>query len=237
MVRWMVALLVAFGLSCFGFIHAQAETSTEEPHKFKYWYIDPHFTVVRFSAIEFGMKKVKGVFNTVTGTVEYDGKSPESVRVHVEVDVDTLDTNIRMRDTSLKGDGFLKVSRYPFIVYDSTRIVATDAGHFRIYGNLKIRQVTKEVVLEVSGPDTFTKTARDKTCFSAHATTKLSRKEFGITGSGPVMVISDEIPIVINVRCVEGVDPESGTRDDARAQSKKDFEQSEAIKKFRSGQH
>jgi polyisoprenoid-binding protein YceI len=236
MSRWMVALLVAFVLSCFGFIHAQAETSPEEP-KFRYWYIDPHDTMVRFSAVEFGMKKVKGAFNTVTGTVEYDGKSAESVKVHVEVDVDTLDTNIRMRDRALKGDGFLSITRYPFIVFDSTRIVATNAGHFRMYGNLKIRQNTKEVVLEVNGPGPFTKTARDKTSFLAHATTKVSRKDFGIVGSGPIVVISDDIPIVINVHCIEGVDPEAGLRDDARTQAKKDFEQSESIKKFRSGQH
>jgi polyisoprenoid-binding protein YceI len=231
MPRWMVALLGAVALSCSNFSLAQAETSPSEPHEFKDWYIDPHDTVVRFFATELGLKKVKGIFNITTGTIEYDGQSAESLKVHAEIEVDTIDTGIKMRDKSLKSDSYLKNTQYPFIVFDSTRIVPGGPGHFRMYGNLKIRQWTKEVVLDVNGPGPFAKTVRKKTFFTAHATAKINRKDFGVNGGGPV--IADELPITMIVRVIEGTDPELGTREDARKKSKEDFEQNEAFKKLK----
>ena len=231
MSRWMAALIGVFALSCCGLSPAQAEASPEEPHEFNNWYIDPHDTTVRFFATELAIKKVKGAFDTVCGTVQYDGKSAESLKVHAEIDVDTVDTAIKMRDKALKGDDFLKVAKYPFIIFDSTRIIPTTPGHFRMYGNLKIRQSTKEVVVDVNGPGPFTKSIRDKTCFTAHATAKLNRKDFGINGSGAL--ISDEIPVVISVRVVEGADPDEGTRAETRRKQQEDFANNEAFKRFK----
>jgi len=46
---------------------------------------------------------------------------------------------------------------------------------------------------------------------------------------GPV--VSDDIPITMIVRVIEGVDPELGTRADARRKQQEDFEANEAFKK------
>jgi len=227
----MAALVGAVVLSIANFSACFAETSPTEPHELKHWYIDPHDTVVQFFATELGLKKVRGIFNSTYGSIQYDGQSAETLKVHAEVDSDTVDTGIKMRNRSIKSDSFLKVSQYPFLVFDSTRIVPGGPGHFRMYGNLKIRQWTKEVVLDVNGPSAFAKTGRGNVCFTAHATTKINRKEFGVNGSGPV--IGDEIPIVIRVRVIEGDDPEAGTREDLRRKSKEDFEKNEEFKKLR----
>jgi polyisoprenoid-binding protein YceI len=231
MFRLVLTLIGAVVLSCSSLLSAQAESAPTAPSEFKDWYIDPHDTSVRFWATEFKIKKVKGAFNSTYGTIEFDGKSPESLKVHAELDVDTIDTTIVMRDKSLKSDDFFKVAKYPFIVFDSTRIVPVSAGLFRMYGNLKIRQETKEVVLDVHGPTPFGKTAKGKTCFNARATAKLNRKDFGINHGGAM--INDEIPVFISLRAIEGVDPEIGIRADARKKAADDTFNAEAFKKLK----
>jgi polyisoprenoid-binding protein YceI len=200
-------------------VRAESVLDGQKP-VYKDWYIDPHDTYVRFFATEFKVKKVKGVFNSTFGPIEYDGHSTNSLKVHAELDVDQIDTAIVMRDRALKSDDFLKVSRYPLITFDSTRIVPEGPGHFRMYGNLKIRQEVKEVALEVQGPTLpFGKTASGATCFNARATTKLSRKDFGITHMSGL--ISDEIPVFISLRVIEGIDPDIGTRASEKEESVK----------------
>jgi polyisoprenoid-binding protein YceI len=238
MSRWMAALIGLFVINCCSLSPAQAETSPDAsteapPHEYANWYIDPHNSVIRFFATEFAIKKVKGVFDTAYGTVQYDGKSPESIRVHAEIDSDSIDTAIKMRDRTLKGDDFLKVSRYPFIIFDSTRIVPSSPGHFRMYGNLKIRQYTKEVVVDVNGPGPFTKTIRGMACFNAHATARLDKKDFGINGGAGR--VGDEIPVVMTLRIVEGGDPDAGIRASERQKNKDDFQANENYKRSKGG--
>jgi polyisoprenoid-binding protein YceI len=237
MARLAITLISAFLLACFGFTPAQAESepaeeSAKEPANTA-WYIDPHDTSVRFFATEFKLKKVKGMFNSTYGTVDYNGVSPTKLRVHAEVDVDTIDTTIRMRDNALKSDDFLKVAKYPYITFDSTRIVPISPGLFRMYGTLKIRQESKEVVLDVHGPTQFGKTARGLKCFNARATATLNRKDFGITHGGAM--ISDELPVTISTRIIEGGDPEMGVRADAKKKSADDYFNAEAFKKLKQG--
>jgi polyisoprenoid-binding protein YceI len=219
LLRLATILISAASFVCLSALPARAESTieekTEKDHAFKDWYIDPHDTYVRFFATEFKFKKVKGIFNSTFGPIEYDGHSTDSLKVHAEIDTDTIDTTSAMRDRALKSDDFLKVGRYPLITFDSTRIVPEGPGHFRMYGNLKIRQETKEVALEVQGPFLpFGKTASGATCFSARATTTLNRKDFGITHMPGV--ISDEIPVFISLRVIEGFDPDVGTRANAK---------------------
>jgi polyisoprenoid-binding protein YceI len=61
--------------------------------------------------------------------------------------------------------------------------------------------VTKEVTLEVDGPSEPMKDPRGNTHMGASATTKISRKEFGVTGGA--MMVGDEIPITIDVELVQ----------------------------------
>jgi polyisoprenoid-binding protein YceI len=200
------------------------------------WYIDPHATDVRFQVKELGgLRTVKGSFAKTYGQVEFNGEDLSSLKVHAEIDAEKIDTQITMRDNELKSDHFLDVSHNQMIVFDSTRIVQKTANEFVMYGNLKIRRHTKEVAVVVHGPDNPGKTARGKACFSGRATAKLHRKDFNLTHQSALM-ISDEILVFINVRLIEGLDPEAIGREQARLKRQKDALLEQQFKKER-GMH
>jgi polyisoprenoid-binding protein YceI len=69
-------------------------------------------------------------------------------------------------------------------------------GKMRIAGDLTVHGVTKEVVLDVDGPTDPVKDPKGGMHMGASATTKVSRKDFGISGY-PGMV-GDEITITID---------------------------------------
>jgi polyisoprenoid-binding protein YceI len=95
---------------------------------------------------------------------------------------------------------------YPYITFKSTRIEQTDDSHGRIVGDLTIRGVTREVVLDVEYAGQA-KTPWGTTSAGFSAQTKISRKDSGLTynvalETGGVMV-SDEVTINIELELVK----------------------------------
>jgi polyisoprenoid-binding protein YceI len=83
----------------------------------------------------------------------------------------------------------------------------TDAAEGTVEGDLTIRDVTKPVVFEVQGPTAPTKDPWGNLRVGVEATTKISRKEFGLTWSAPLeaggVMIGDEVTITLEVEFVK----------------------------------
>ena len=75
------------------------------------------------------------------------------------------------------------------------------AGKFRLVGDLTIRDKTNEVVLDVEGPAPAMKSQRG-VLTGATATTKISRKAFGVLWNNLIEsmpVVGDEVTITIDL--------------------------------------
>ncbi|HEY2664714.1 MAG TPA: YceI family protein [Candidatus Binataceae bacterium] len=171
------------------------------------WQIDPAHTNVEFSVRHLMISNVRGDFNKVAGTVTSDGQNPEAVKIDAVIDAGSIDTRIEKRDQHLKSADFLNVEKFPTIEFKSKKVVANGAGKWKVTGDLTLHGVTKEVVLDVEGPTTEIKDPMGNTRAGASATTKISRKDFGLTWNkaletGGVMV-GDEVEITIDVEAVQ----------------------------------
>jgi len=112
------------------------------------WSLDPHHTSVAFSAKHLGVATVRGSFTQVTASLELNdpndpttgvARSPSSRRAST--------TGSEQRDGHLKSPDFLDVEKYPEIVF-TLKSIAPDGDHFRVVGDLTIRDVTKELALD-----------------------------------------------------------------------------------------
>ena len=74
-------------------------------------------------------------------------------------------------------------------------------GKLKITGDLTLHGVTKEVVLDVEGPSAVMKDPMGNLRMGASATTRISRKDFGMN-TMPGM-IGDEISIVLDVELIQ----------------------------------
>ena len=171
------------------------------------WQIDPNHTSVEFGVRHMMISTVKGKFGMVSGTITSKGNDPGSVQIDVIIGAASINTGNDMRDNDLKSDNFLDVEKYPTIKFKSKKVEAAGPGKWKIVGDLALHGVTKEVTLDVDGPTSTIKDPMGNTRIGASATTKISRKDFGLTynktlESGGV-VVGDEVAISIEVEATK----------------------------------
>lgn len=163
------------------------------------WTIDPNHSAAHFSVRHLMVSNVRGEFGGVHGTVAFDDADPSKGAIEATIDATTVNTRVEGRDKDLKGPSFFEVDKYPTITFKSTAVRATGENRYAVDGELTIHGVTKPVTLQVEATPAV-KDARGNERRGAEATTKLSRKDFGVNGT-PAMV-GDEVQITIDLEAV-----------------------------------
>jgi polyisoprenoid-binding protein YceI len=169
------------------------------------WQLDPAHTHVEFSVKHLMLARVKGRFAGVTGTVEM-GADPSASTVDVVIGAASIDTREAKRDAHLRSADFFDVERFPTIAFRSRDVRPTGAGDFSVVGDLTIRDVTREVTLEVTdegrGTDPW---GGERAGFSA--TADIDRREFGLTWNQALeaggVLVGDKIEISLEVQAVQ----------------------------------
>ena len=140
--------------------------------------IDPAHSVVEFQVRHLGLAKVRGQFDSFSGTIEI-GEDPLESRVDVSIDAASIDTRDENRDSHLRSADFLDVENYPTLEFHSTEV---DTGREQplVRGDLTVRGVTRQVTLELE----FEGAATDpwgNYRLGCSAATDINREDFGLT--------------------------------------------------------
>lgn len=170
------------------------------------WQIDPAHSHVEFSVRHMMISNVRGRFERFTGAVEFDEADPLRSSVEVQIDAGSINTREPQRDTHLKSADFLDVEHFPHIHFKSKRVENIDDRHGRIVSDLTIRDVTREVVLDVEYAGQA-KSPWGSISAGFSAATRLNRKDWGLQWNqlletGGVLV-GDEMKIDIEVELVK----------------------------------
>lgn len=169
------------------------------------WVIDPGHSHVGFSVRHMMVSNVRGSFEKFSGTIVGDPGDPANSRIDVTIDAATLDTQNSKRDDHLRSADFFDVAKFPTITFKSKR-VEKSAGGLRVIGDLTMRGVTKEVVLDVDGP-TAPVQVGSVMRIGASATTKLNRRDFGLTWNRVMeaggVTVGDEVRISIELELIK----------------------------------
>ena len=169
------------------------------------WKIDPAHTLIEFSAKHLMITTVKGRITDVEGNIYTDEKTPGNSSVEVTLKAASLDTRTEQRDEHLRSADFLDVEKYPTITFKSTRITG-DKEHFKLTGALTIKDVTREVTLDVEfGGRTSDPWGGERVGFSASG--KIDRRDFGLTWNQVLekgaLLVGNDIKISIEVEAVK----------------------------------
>ena len=183
-----------------------AQSAPPAPAGPNVWTVDTNHSAAAFSVRHLMVSTVRGTLGPVKGTIEYDGKSVESVKADISIDVSGIDTRNQSRDNDLKNaDGLFEIAKYPTVTFKSTQATASGAGTFKLTGDLTIHGITKAVTLDVEGP-TAPLAQGAMLRVGAAATTTLNRRDFGISYSRMVEaapVVSDDVKITIDVEATK----------------------------------
>jgi polyisoprenoid-binding protein YceI len=169
------------------------------------WAIDAAHTNVEFSVRHLMIATVKGRFAGVKGTLVSPEETARGGELDITIDAASIDTREPQRDAHLRSADFFDVERFPTLRYRSRQVIPSGENRFRVIGDLTIRDVTREVVLDVTSHGTATDPwGGQRAGFEAAATIK--RSEFGLTWNQALetggVVVGDEIRINLDVELV-----------------------------------
>jgi polyisoprenoid-binding protein YceI len=168
--------------------------------------IDNSHSQIAFSVRHMMIAKVRGKFQSFSGTIDLNEQNPEHTTVEVHIEAASIDTNDANRDKHLRSDDFFSADQYPHLIFKSTQVQLAGENRAHLHGNLTIREISKPVTLEVeyngSAKSPWGTTSHG---FTAH--TVINRKDWDLTWNQALetggVLVGDEITIDIELELVE----------------------------------
>ena len=167
------------------------------------WAIDPTHSEVQFKIRHLMITNVTGSFDIFQASVETEDEDFSKAKVSFTTDVDSINTGNEQRDGHLKAPDFFDAAAFPQIKFVATKTESVDNdGSYDLYGDLTIRDVTKDVKFAV----VYGGTAKDQqgnTKAGFGATTTINRLDYNIkydpTGAG----VAKDVTINLNLEFVQ----------------------------------
>ena len=143
------------------------------------WTIDGAHSAANFAVKHMMVSTVRGVLGPVSGSIVWDGKNVASVSADVTIDVTKLSTGVAQRDAHLRTPDFFAADQFPTMKFKSKKVIPGAGGAFKLVGDLTIRDVTKEVTLDVEAPAAIV-TSQGTQRTATTATTTINRIDYGL---------------------------------------------------------
>ncbi len=171
------------------------------------WSIDPAHSIAEFKVKHMMISNVKGQFAKVSGTLSLDDSEFTNSHVQATIEADSIGTRDAQRDAHLKSADFFDVEKFPTLSFKSTRVRKVADGELAVDGDLTIRGVTRPVTFAVEGPTPPAKDPWGNTRIAISATTKINRKDFGLTWNAALetggILVSDEVTITLDTQFIK----------------------------------
>jgi len=160
--------------------------------------IDPVHSSVGFT-IRHVFSKIPGNFTKFSGTLVFDRADLEKSTVEAVIEIKSLDTRSAKRDAEVQGPDYFDTAKHPSITFKSTSWKKTGADAYDVTGELTIKGVTKQVVLQAKllgfGPGLM-----GAYVSGWEVTTTLKRHDFGVAGPAWLgTAIGEEVAITIGI--------------------------------------
>ena len=162
--------------------------------------IDPNHTDVTAQWSHFGFSNPIAHFGDVDGAITYDPDNVGQSSVEVVLPLSGLEAHVPAFNEHLRSDDFFDAANHPQVTFKSTRVEAAGEGKLRVIGDLTIRGITKEVVLDTTINKVGEQPMAKRAAAGFDASTTVKRTDFGLGLYAPN--VSDEVQIRITTEAV-----------------------------------
>ncbi|WP_035354779.1 YceI family protein [Edaphobacter aggregans] len=171
------------------------------------WNIDPVHSIAEFKVKHMMISNVKGQFTAVKGALNLHETDVTLSGVEAAIEVASINTRDESRDAHLKSADFFNAEEFPTMSLKSTRIYRNPDGDLVVASDLTIRNVTRNVEFVLEGPSPAAKDPWGNTRIGVAATTKINRKDFGLTWNAALetggVLVGEEITITLDLQFVK----------------------------------
>ncbi|MFZ7095967.1 YceI family protein [Luteimonas dalianensis] len=157
--------------------------------------MDPAHTTVAAKWNHFGFSNPVILFGDIDGTIVYDADNVSASSVQVTLPLSGVESNVQAFNDHLLSDDFFDAAQFPEATFRSTSVEADGDDELKITGELTIKGITKEVVLEADINLIGEHPATGKQTAGFDAETTIKRSDFGLGLYVPN--VADEIELHI----------------------------------------
>lgn len=140
-------------------------------------------STVQFIIRNLGVK-VSGSFAAPKGQIRFHPDSLPSARFNVQIEANTIDTGIPLRDKHLKAEDYFDVARHPLLRFESKKITRLSTDTYRLEGLLIIKGTSKMLQFDFSDSGKVL-TGRFQ----------INRRDFNIGGSS--LTLADDVDVFV----------------------------------------
>jgi polyisoprenoid-binding protein YceI len=137
MKRLMAAAALCASASLSGTINAAGSVAS--------YSANPQQSRLEFTGVQAGAE-FKGTFHKFSAAVDFAPDAPASSRIDVQIDMNSVDSMDKDRDTTIRGSDIFDVAHWPTAHYVTRSVTKTAAGYSAV-GALTLRGVTKDVTI------------------------------------------------------------------------------------------
>jgi polyisoprenoid-binding protein YceI len=168
--------------------------------------VDAAHSRVGFAARHAMVTKVRGSFKELEGSGFFDADDPTRSNLELTIKAESIDTGNADRDTHLRSNDFFEMDNYPEITFKSTSVEKVNEDHYRVTGDLTVKDVTKPITIpfEVSGPvqDPF---GNQRIGLEGHV--EINRKDWGVSWNLALeaggILVSEKVTLEFDVSAVK----------------------------------
>lgn len=173
------------------------------------WSLDPAHSEITFKVKHLMIANVKGEFRKFDVKVQANEESFNQSLISASIDISSIDTNNADRDNHLKSADFFDTENFSAIEFVSSSFSKLDEENAKLTGNLTIKGVTREVVLEVeTGGISKDPWGQIKAGFTVSG--KINRSDFGLNWNAALetggVLVSEEVKIQAEIQLVKKAD-------------------------------
>jgi polyisoprenoid-binding protein YceI len=168
------------------------------------WIIDTDHSVARFSVRHFMIANVVGLFNEISGVIQFDPPDVSHLSVEAEVAVRSLTTGHAARDEHLLSPDYFDAEKYPKMIFKGKDVKPTGKKKGRLKGDFTLRGINRPITLEFEYFGPVKSPFSGKQSIGFGASTRINREDYGmnwneIMPEGAGVVTSREVGIHIDV--------------------------------------
>lgn len=113
------------------------------------WEVDKSHSKVGFSVTHLVITDVDGDFKEFDATITSTSDDFENTSIDFSANIASIDTDNEKRDGHLKSDDFFNAEQFPKMTFKSKSMTKVEGKNYKLVGDLTIRDITKEVELDV----------------------------------------------------------------------------------------
>lgn len=174
------------------------------------WNVDYAHSQIEATVRHMMISNVRGRLEKFQVNAQINEEHPEESQVDVQIDAASINTKMEQRDAHLRSADFLDVEKYPVITFKSKKNLVIDEHHGKMIGDLTIKDVTHEVVLDVEYAGQ-SKSPWGTINAGFTAFTKVNRKDWNLNWNAALetggWLVGDEVKIEIDIEFTKVPEP------------------------------